>query len=236
MIFLATLGVYFGLVLIGGASPQVYAQAATTRNFELKDEVEVKDDLDTNPDDCEKLAAKAKEKQRRFPIEENTFFSYSKAIADVTSTVQQLSSTQFYFNSSAYGDSSLPHYVSIEFEGKPILFPGKTRRKLENEILVLSHIFPTAVLGTQKRFEFSLALDKSDLVTTAKFLRHDDVEAHQAFIAYDSILDLWRCTAKHSTDVLLSKNTEISWIKNQVLVVTRLPRAGLDSLLAKDAK
>ena len=39
---------YLGLVL-AGATPQVLAQAAMTRQFNVKDEVEVKDDLDKKP-------------------------------------------------------------------------------------------------------------------------------------------------------------------------------------------
>ena len=48
ILVLATLGVYLGLVL-AGATPQVLAQAAMTREFNVKDEIEVKDDLDTKP-------------------------------------------------------------------------------------------------------------------------------------------------------------------------------------------
>ena len=50
ILVLATLGVYFGLVL-AGATPQVLASAAMTRQFDVKDEIEFKDDLDTKPDD-----------------------------------------------------------------------------------------------------------------------------------------------------------------------------------------
>lgn len=45
---LATLGVYLGLVL-AGATPQILAQAAMTRYFDVKDEIEFKDDLDNKP-------------------------------------------------------------------------------------------------------------------------------------------------------------------------------------------
>lgn len=50
ILVLTTLGVYFGLVLVG-AAPQILASAAMTRQFDVKDEIEVKDDLDTKPDD-----------------------------------------------------------------------------------------------------------------------------------------------------------------------------------------
>ncbi len=207
-----------------------------TRQFSVKDEIEVKDDVDNKPDGCEKLAAKAKEKQQRFSVDDATFVSYSEVIADISSTIKQLNSTQLYFKSRAYGDASLPEYVSISFDGKPLLQPAKTRRKLENEILFLSRIFPSALPEVQNRFEFELAFNSSEFVTTAKLLRHNDVEAHQAFIAYDSTLDLWRCTARTQSEALISKSTEFSWVNNQVLVVTRLPRGSLNMLLASDVK
>lgn len=49
ILFLTTLGVYLGLVLVG-ATP-VLGHAALTRNFELQDEIEVRDDLDKKPDE-----------------------------------------------------------------------------------------------------------------------------------------------------------------------------------------
>ncbi len=49
ILVLATLGVYLGLVL-AGATPQVLANAAMTRQFDVKDEIEYKEDLDTKPD------------------------------------------------------------------------------------------------------------------------------------------------------------------------------------------
>jgi len=48
ILVLATLGVYLSLVLVG-ATPQVMAQAAMTKQFNVKDEIEVKDDLDKKP-------------------------------------------------------------------------------------------------------------------------------------------------------------------------------------------
>src|SRR5687768_18061260 len=44
-----TLGVYLGLMLVG-ATP-VLGHAATTRNFEISEEIEFRDDLDRKPDD-----------------------------------------------------------------------------------------------------------------------------------------------------------------------------------------
>jgi len=48
ILFLTTVGVYLGLVLVG-ATPQVLAQAATAKQFNVKDEIEKADNLDDNP-------------------------------------------------------------------------------------------------------------------------------------------------------------------------------------------
>ena len=236
ILFLTTLGVYLGLVLVG-ATPQVLAQAAMTRQFDVKDEIEVKDDLDKKPDDCEKLAAKAREKQLRFSIDERVFFSYSNAFTDLTASLKQLNTPSFSISAYTYGDVGLPSGVSFwDGASKPILVSGKARRKLDGDILALARLFPAASIDGKERFQFELSLDESGLISTAKVLRHDDGEAHQAFIAYDAMMDLWRCTPKNTADSLISKNTQITWENNQVIVITRLPRAGLDSLLAKNAQ
>ena len=50
MIVLATLGVYFGLILCGAAT-QVLASAAMARSFDVRDEIEIRDEFDTLPAD-----------------------------------------------------------------------------------------------------------------------------------------------------------------------------------------
>lgn len=50
VLLIATLGVYLGLVL-AGAAPQVMANAALSKQFNVRDEIEFKDDLDNKPDD-----------------------------------------------------------------------------------------------------------------------------------------------------------------------------------------
>ncbi|MBK7392901.1 MAG: hypothetical protein IPI64_06300 [Chloracidobacterium sp.] len=54
ILLLATLGVYLGLVL-AGATPQVLANAATAKQFDLRDEIEMVDDLDNKPDQASSI-------------------------------------------------------------------------------------------------------------------------------------------------------------------------------------
>ncbi len=68
IVFLTTLSVYLGLVLAGGAMPTVLAQAATTRGFDIKNEIVVEDDLDKKPDDenCLESAGRSDEADSQF--------------------------------------------------------------------------------------------------------------------------------------------------------------------------
>lgn len=54
LLLLTTLGVYFSLVLVGSC-PSVLAQAATTRDYDIRSEVVIEDDLDKKPDDQTKV-------------------------------------------------------------------------------------------------------------------------------------------------------------------------------------
>ncbi|HTH51618.1 MAG TPA: hypothetical protein VL501_06780 [Pyrinomonadaceae bacterium] len=55
LLAVATLGVYLGLILAGGA-PSVLAQAATAKQFNVKDEVEYADRLNRKPSGADTAA------------------------------------------------------------------------------------------------------------------------------------------------------------------------------------
>src|SRR6476661_6998152 len=52
VLLIATLGVYFGLVLAG--APQVLSNAALTRSFDVREEIGLVDELDNKPDQDER--------------------------------------------------------------------------------------------------------------------------------------------------------------------------------------
>jgi hypothetical protein len=78
ILVLATLGVYLGLVL-AGATPQVLANAAMTRQFDVKDEIEVKDDLDKKPN---KLGADSEEAPESIATDTKISRSVQKFLAE----------------------------------------------------------------------------------------------------------------------------------------------------------
>ena len=76
VLLLTTLGVYIGLLVAGGTAPQVLAHSATTRNFEITDEIEIKDDLDKKPDSVSDPCIYDSE----FSVEENLARFYAVSV------------------------------------------------------------------------------------------------------------------------------------------------------------
>src|SRR6478752_3377908 len=110
ILFVATLGVYLGLML-AGATPQVLANAATTRTFDIKDEIEFQDKLDRDPDPlADKLSTDSidKLKQDKFvPLARllkqfRTFLPVS--VFHLTAYSQRSSSAQIATTFSDYND------------------------------------------------------------------------------------------------------------------------------------
>ena len=205
ILVLATLGVYLGLVLVG-AAPQVLAQAAMTRQFDVKDEIEVKDDLDKKPNDeaCSDLGTVANKQ-----LDE---FGFDKYIAISLVNVIKGSVTDFVVPgnklSSQFGDNGFLHtFVPKSTDSS---FRNSLDFQIEPQKSNSTFRFTYTLQSTSDAFLFSNALYYS--------FRYIGCNSHARFekLAYDGSL--------------------ISYKNNQVLIVTRLPRAGLDSLLATDAK
>jgi hypothetical protein len=85
ILVLATLGVYLGLVLVG-AAPQVLAQAAMTRQFDVRDEIEFKEDLDTKPDPVPD-GREAVQPDERVSRSVNAFLAQFKQINSLTASL-----------------------------------------------------------------------------------------------------------------------------------------------------
>ncbi|MGD9629985.1 MAG: hypothetical protein AB7V18_12150 [Pyrinomonadaceae bacterium] len=206
LLILTTLGVYLGLLMVGGAAPQVFAHSATTRNFEISDEIEVKDDLDRDPGETNLPA----------PSDNSDRFS------------------EF---ANAYAEFVLAEYDDHREFGEKMQGdrPGGCR-------LSYLHYFTSFAPIVERFFNIS---DYSGQTSWNGDELHRQIEIkysparselsglHAAF-ANDPC-----CTNFHSrAQRLIIQNSAVSVdAKNRHLViVTRLPRAGLDALLAKDAK
>ena len=238
VIFLATLGVYFGLVLVGGATPQVYAQAATTRTFELKDKFKARDYLDKKPDD------------ERSPVSA----SIQVYLEDVEYFLASLSRLRYLgkFNTGAdtfdvVQNTLLPcrdsnqagRYSPIRFETSSesslpalkVLSSGMTYGYSLGDCILNSEF---EVDAADSRFSFQL--DSAAFSISVAVMKQSQQRAHQLLREMESTLKLYSGQTNSRIRQSVLDGTTFRIKNDQVFIVTRLPRAGLDSLLVKDAK
>ena len=205
ILVLATLGVYLGLVLVG-ATPQVLAQAATAKQFDLKDEAGRKDDLDKKPDDkkCSDLGNIAENRLGDFGLDKYTPITWANVIRE--------SVTDFVFPNNEISANS--------GEGG---FLGPLLPKSSDPTFKSSLNFKIEPHKAASTFRFTYTLESPS-------------DAYLFALAFDYGLKFSNCRPDKGFYKLVYDGSEISHENNQVFIVTRLPRAGLDALLAKDAK
>jgi hypothetical protein len=223
ILVLATLGVYLGLVL-AGATPQVLAQAAMTRQFDVKDEIEFKDDLDNKPDklDEDELRTRVQELKtiylwyNDYSIEE-----YADLVDDVLRAYSD--SLAFDVRWDSVGDLKQTRTANITST-----FAGayEFAKNNEYEVLDLGNGLPG------KSFSFSALKYESgySFKFTSLSFAHD---APLVRYLYSAALDFHR--SRGTSDIILA-HTEIKVEGTNLIISTRLPRGSLDSLLAKSAQ
>lgn len=240
ILFLTTLGVYLGLLLVGG-TPGVMAQhAATTKSFELKDEIEVKDELDKKPDPTEEELddaiieysnrielfvrnLKAIRSIDKFDIERETFDTYRNFYSPCPAT-----GSYDAVDDSRYVD----HWLT------PVLKEAKFALE---DLIQLADCLPYSGFVSRNHARSSgikLKYDKAELLHELSITLESEARAaalHKGLLGAFERFEIEEDEQLELNKVLY-KHTSLTVSGNQVFIITRLPRAGLDLLLAKDAK
>jgi hypothetical protein len=239
ILFITTLGVYLGLLVVGGAAPQVFAHSATTRNFELVDEVEFSDDLDKQPDD------------ERSPV----YMSLQNYLQDVEVFLTRLArlkelgkfdpendafevsqATQLPCVAANRVGSYTANKFSLQNEG--LRSTLESFSKLLTDGYSLADCIPNSRFGqtevTDSNFDFKF--DKAGLFVNVSIKKRSPQDA--LLLVGDLEKTCRQFKALDATGICLRvcEATTFKSNNDQVSIVTRLPRAGLDPLLAKDAK
>jgi hypothetical protein len=233
LLVLATLGVYFGLIL-SGATPQVLASAAMTRQFDVKDEIEFKDDLDNIPDD------------ERSPVTD----SVQIYLADVENFLANLAGLHSrggfdpYRDTFSVAQNALLPCVDSNLAGRytPIRFLStseSSRRALEyfSREMVYGYSLGdclrnsefNGVTAVDSRFKFDL--DRAEFSVVVAVKKESPQRAFELVRQLEGTLRLYSARTNSRLGQAVIRNTAFKTYKDQVLVVTRLPRAGLASLL-----
>ncbi|MCW5961932.1 MAG: hypothetical protein KIS76_17355 [Pyrinomonadaceae bacterium] len=240
LLFLTTLSVYLGLVLVG-ASPSVLAQqAALSQKFEIQLEIEKEDDLDKDPD--------AELNRLTRSIEE--YFDELESFIDDLRKLNGID--KFDLDSDRFSISETG-FVPCNVDGDPIrhsernqkisdhwLEPAITdaRYTFENWTS-LSDCIPTDKFstGSATKSFFSLSFDGSQLRVELSGFRTSTQSA--ASLAEKFNLASRRFDIDQDTSVAvksLFQNTIFKAENDQVMIVTTLPRGSLDSLVKSEKR
>lgn len=239
ILFLTTLGVYLGLMLVGGAAPHVLAHGALTRNFELQDEIETRDDLDTKPDgESGSLSLSIK--------------TYLEDVEGFLNALQQLEETgQFDRNRDEFEvtqttllpcvpANKIGSYTANTFRLKnETLRPSVERfSKLLTDGYSLADCLPSQRFDGQEATDskFTFKLDGSALSVEVGVRKSSPELAKKLSIDLANVYRTFTPTSGELARRKIFESTTFQSKGDQVLVITRLPRAALDPLLASRVK
>lgn len=219
IVFLTTLSVYLGLVLVSGTAP-VLAHSALTRSFDIKNEIEVKDDLDKKPDN-EKIESFSKDD---FPI---LFAELLNIIKDevedgkISVPLPNFYDARFFIQSADGGGGSRTSIISNPHLDD--IIENAVGQKFRAKAFELADFD-----GQTKSVNINLIANISDLSLKISFSKLKAVQFAE-FLNRE-----FSSSANSAEDKLLKQiyeNTNATAENNQVFIVTRLPRAAIDSLL-----
>lgn len=223
---------------MSGASP-VLGHAATTRSFSVRDEIEMRDDLDKKPDDerspvtssvqiyledleyflssLGRLRGKGK-----FDPAKDTFSVVQSTLLPCVDSNLAGRYTPIRFDSSS--DASRP---AMEYFSRGMVFGYSLGDCIANNEF-------TGVNAADSRFSFEL--DAKTFVVNVVVKKESPQRAIELARQLESTLKLYAARANTALRKKVIEYTRFRIDKDQVIVVTRLPRGSLSSLLAIDAK
>jgi hypothetical protein len=237
IIFLTTLSVYLGLVLVG-ATPSVLAQAATTRTFNVQDEIEVKDDLDKKPNDYDGLEEDIKkiedldiatsilsfiinlkklESIDKLQPQEDLIFSHIVSSEEFTTTAHTSQNSDVL-------NPWLKTAIEEITSNTPPLFSW------------ISDYTPNCNGELCREDSIRIESNANEFSLTFLFTKSTPEKAKLAAEEFNRVFVSKKVALKNAVSVAVYENTKSISENNQVFIVTRLPRGSLDELLKQSAK
>jgi hypothetical protein len=219
ILVLATLGVYLGLVL-AGATPQVWAQSATAKQFSLKDETERQNDLDNKPDTpCnDELLTKIRELEALYPwFNDYNIHSYAGLVDDILDASPKIGAFSVSWKSVGK-DKQIRTVTAVS----SLVAAEEFLDKIGDDVLILGN-------GLSGR-SFSFSADRDDSGHFIKFeSKAFPYDQPLVRYLYGAALEFQRCSDDSEYSLIL-RNTEVRVQDRNLIITTRLARGSLDSL------
>ncbi len=239
ILFLTTLSVYFGLVLVG-ASPSVLAQqAALSQKFEIQKEIETEDDLDKNPDEDS--------------LDNYLLVRLDDALKAFVGDLRELERNGKYKRKARFSTYSSYYYCSDEYSGATSVIDNDSKSEglSQLEITLLKQLYltnggrsvdnfpsfvePSAKYGSDicKDFSIGLSLDKSEFEIHIAFTQNPQTAAVTSE-NLNSLFSIKAVNAQNPVSKLVYANTKAKAENQHIIVKTRLARGSLDALVKSE--
>ena len=241
VLFIATLGVYLGLVL-SGATPQVMAvqRAAMTRNFDIRDEIEFKDDLDNKPDDNDRSSLNNSVEVYLEDVEQliAALGTLSKkGLFDTASSPFDVAQTVFLpcEPANTVGSYTPRRFENVNASARPYL------ERFSKQLTYgysLGDCVSTPIFHDRQAVasDFNFKLDKKAFSIAITIKKSTPRSATELASALPPTLRAFREKTESTVRQQVLNATAVRANADQVFIVTRLPRASIDSLIAMYAK
>ena len=238
IVFLTTLSVYLGLVLVGGATPSVLAQAALTRDFDIKNEIVFEDDLDKKPDD-EKIDF------------DGSLRRYFHQVHNFVNELQKLNQSQKFDLDLDKFESA--NQIFLNCEAPDYIYPSISTKNTEFRWIYFALWDAHANIGcggdwsswlqdkesnsSATNSKLKLSYDKTELRFEISAPKLNKQKADFFAESFNRAYKDYKIDEEKPVVKIIYENTLIKSENNQVFIITRLPRGSLDTLLAeKDAQ
>ena len=219
--------------------------AATAKSFELKDEIEVKDDLDKDPEDCSEKASDRAIQLLNFDIVSDGILDFVTGIDQLTKIGKTSWSENFEFEfvqKTSWG--GIVRTWSSEHSNNrwTQLAASENVESLVDSICPWSgceyYRYDEDFKTKASVKKITYRLDGSELFVKIALEQRNDAESEELAKIFGEAFRIGACSSDYATpqQQLVYKNTLSSFSNSQTFIVTRLPRAGLDTLLAKDVQ
>lgn len=243
ILLLTTLGVYIGLLLVGAPTGVIAQPAAMTRNFQLSDEIESKDDLDNDPNGDQKAVQELFD----FYLESVDWF-----VDDIRGLVREKGFVLPSNPQEVTDVSSFPctndqvrggvgegwFLVWDEHLEEP--FRALQKRIWDFHRLAVCETHPKIRKSKASTINAEISFDAERFLVKVSFKTASEKSASR-MLSYlqDAAKDYYSENFDdhdYTNRLYFLKFTTFKSDNDQIFVVTRLPRAGLESLIASNAK
>ncbi len=203
ILFLTTLSVYLGLVLVGGAGSTALAQVANTIPASKKTEILAGDKIIT--------------------LNANWAIELEKILAENPAPV-------YLLGTMALPDKGVSDWKILKSEGS-----AEAVEFLRKQFLSTPVVSPKDLPLPYEKLSFEAVVNPTEIKIKESFSFRKDLEAREFHFYFENLLENKEKIYGEigQAEKLYLQNTKTKLENNQVTIVTRLPRASIDSLFAE---